>query len=269
MSEHALLGHEVPYVETYTPSLLDSIPRAVARAEAGIQALPFAGEDLWHAYELSWLNERGRPVVAALRMRVPCSSGAIVESKSLKLYLGSFAQTRFAARGEVQRTLDSDLSLAFRAPVIVELLEPKHLPPVSGLPGRCLDDVEGSLDTYERDPDLLCVVDRTMMVDESLHTHLFRSVCPVTGQPDLATVMVQYRGAPIDRGALLAYLVSHRTTAAFHEAAVEQIFMDIDTRCTPLALSVTGWFTRRGGIDINPHRTNRDDLHPVARVARQ
>ena len=267
------LGQRSENVDTYTPSLLVSLERASSRADIGIEgSLPFRGEDVWHAYELNWLTTSGKPEVAALRVNVPCNSPCLVESKSLKLYLNSFAQTRFTSRADVLQTLNSDLGVAFRAPVMVELLSLAQIPEVTAAPaGVCLDGLEVNGVTYERAPALLHVENESgqRLVKETLFSNLFRSVCPVTGQPDFATMIVQYVGRPIRRTALLEYLISFRQHAAFHEAAVEQIFMDISARCAPEQLSVCGKFLRRGGIDISPFRSDQEDRAPVLRLPRQ
>ena len=267
------LGKPSEYTDTYTPSLLHSIERSDVRGTMDLTdaALPFQGEDVWMAYELSWLNSRGKPEVSAVRIKVPCSSPCIVESKSFKLYLGSLSQSRFAHRADVLSTLNSDLGIAFQAPVMVELIDLVQIPQiVHQAPGTCLDGLDVKIDCYERSPKLLRLEDgQERVVKETLHTNLFRSVCPVTGQPDFATVVIQYLGRPMTRAALLAYLVSYRTHQAFHEAAVEQLFVDIKARCRPEQLSVSGRFLRRGGIDINPFRSNVDNQLPPLRLARQ
>lgn len=266
------LGRPVEYRDTYTPSLLASIDRSDSRVAMGVpEPLPFSGEDVWNAYELTWLDDAGKPEVAALRINVPCNSPAMVESKSLKLYLNSFAQTAFGSRAEVLSTLNSDLGVAFRAPVMVELLDVSRLPPgISHMPGTCLDTLDVEVGHYERAPHLLKLEDgQERMVKETLYTHLFRSLCPVTGQPDFATLSVRYLGRPIRRAALLRYLISYRCHQAFHEATVEQIYLDIVAYCRPEQLSVAGHFLRRGGIDINPFRSNVEDRGPGLRLGRQ
>ena len=266
------LGKPSEYRDTYTPSLLCSLNRADSRSAMGMpDPLPFSGVDLWNAYELTWLDEVGKPDVAAARINVPCSSPCMVESKSLKLYLNSFAQTGFGSRSEVLGTLNSDLGVAFRAPVMVELLDVNRLPPITThVPGTCIDGLEVSADLYERAPHLLKLEDgQERVVKETLYSHLFRSLCPVTGQPDFATISVRYLGRPIRRAALLQYLISYRAHQAFHEATVEQIYLDILAYCRPEQLTVSGHFLRRGGIDINPYRSNVDDRSPGLRLPRQ
>jgi 7-cyano-7-deazaguanine reductase len=266
------LGKDSEYPSTYTPSLLYSMERRENRAAMGIaDALPFGGEDLWTAFEFSWLSNKGRPEVAAVRIKVPCTSPCIVESKSVKLYLNSFAQTRFNSWADVLTALNSDFAIAFRAPIMVELLEVNRLSqPVDQFPGTCLDRLDVSITTYERDPDLLQLEDGDQrVVNETVYTNLFRSICPITGQPDWASVMVQYLGRPIVRESLLKYLVSYRCHPAFHETNVEQIFVDLQACCRPEQLTIFGRFLRRGGIDISPFRSNVEEVAPVMRLSRQ
>jgi 7-cyano-7-deazaguanine reductase len=265
------LGKDSEYVTTYTPSLLRSIERDELRAQIGITgALPFQGEDAWTCYELSWLNGKGRPDAAIARVRVPCNSPCIVESKSLKLYLNSFSQTVFATRVELVTTLNSDLAVAFRAPVMVNLVDPDQAPePISMLPGRSLDKLDVDVEVYHWCPDMLEVAPKGVTVRQTHYTNLFRSVCPVTGQPDWASVLIQYVGRRIPPAALLRYLVSFRHHAAFHETTVEQIFIDLMARCAPEHLTVYARFLRRGGIDINPYRSTSEASAPSLRLMRQ
>ncbi|MCZ6856207.1 MAG: NADPH-dependent 7-cyano-7-deazaguanine reductase QueF [Gammaproteobacteria bacterium] len=266
------LGKVARNTGTYTPSLLYAIERANGRDSFDLpENLPFGGEDIWTCYELSWLNERGKPQIAGLRIKVRCTSHCLVESKSLKLYLNSFAQTKFANKTEVLNTLDSDLTVAFRAPVMVELLDNNQLLIANNqFPGTCLDELETEVTHYQREPTLLRLEEGDeRMVKETLFSHLFRSLCPVTGQPDWASVMVQYVGRPIVRESLLKYLVSFRNHAAFHEATIEQIFLDLKKYCRCEQLSVLGCFLRRGGIDINPFRSDVEEVAPLLRLPRQ
>ena len=267
-----LLGQTGEYPETYTPSLLRSLDRAEQRERFRLgEELPFSGEDVWTGFELSWLNDKGKPQIAGVRIKVPCTSPCIVESKSLKLYLNSYAQTRFTNATEVLGTLNSDFAIAFRAPVMVELLELGQLaPPADQFPGTCLDNLDVSVDDYERNPLLLRLEEGDeRSVRETVYTDLFRSVCPVTGQPDWASVMVEYMGRPIVRESLLRYLISFRCHRAFHETTIEQIFVDLMERCRPNQLTVYGRFLRRGGVDISPFRSNVEDVAPLMRLPRQ
>lgn len=270
------LGRVVENVSVYTPSLLHPIPRSEGRSRMGLPAAIDAmqGEDLWTAYELSWLDVRGRPRQCALRLTVPASSPAIVESKSLKLYLNSFAQTRFRQQTDVLKTLSGDLSLAFRAPVLVDVLAPTQLGPLTdSLPGYCLDELDVDIDCYEYSPDLLAADaaggPEGKEVREVLHSWNFRSLCPVTGQPDWAALVIEYQGPAISREGLYRYLVSFRTHTGFHETTVERIYADLLARCRCTSLSVWARFMRRGGIDINPFRSNREAKAPVLRLAPQ
>lgn len=242
--------------------------------------LPFCGEDLWTGYELSWLDAGGKPEVCGLRLRVPCTSPNIVESKSLKLYLNGLAQDRFADRGEVRTTLMADLGPLLGGVVGVELPDLEGLAASPNGPlGESLDGLELRTAEYERNPLLLRCLEgganakpsaqAESKVAETWHTHLFRSLCPVTGQPDWASLVVAYRGPAIAPQSLLAYLVSYRCHAAFHEEVVERIFLDIQARCAPEQLTVCGHFLRRGGLDINPFRSTEAAAAPVRRLPRQ
>ena len=264
------LGIQSAYVDTYTPSLLNPIPREVTRREAGINADALMGEDVWTAYEFSWVNTQGKPMVCGLRLRVACQSKAIVESKSLKLYLMSFANTKFASRTEVLKTLDQDLTVGFRAPVMVELLDIAQMEATIGkMPGRCLDEQDIRCMVYQKDGNLLVPAESETQVREAVYSHLFRTLCPVTGQPDWASVAIEYSGVPIDEAGLLKYLVSYRNHPGFHETAIESIFCDLRTAYDLQSLSVYGRFQRRGGLDINPFRSTIETSAPIYRIARQ
>jgi 7-cyano-7-deazaguanine reductase len=255
--ESSTLGHSVAYPSAYDASLLLPIPRAEARAALGLdEALPFVGVDLWNAYELSWLDPRGKPQVALAEVRVPATSPNLIESKSFKLYLNSFAQEKLANAEALRALLISDLSAAAGAPVSVSLIAPTSPQafPVSVLPGELIDSVAITIEHYGPPAPELLRADNEEHVEETLVSHLFRSNCPVTGQPDWASLQIAYAGPRIDRAALLRYLVSFRTHSDFHEACVERIFLDLRARCTPLKLAVYARFTRRGGLDINPFR---------------
>jgi len=260
------------YITTYTPSLLESLPRLDKRQTLGIteDSLPFGGIDIWNAYEFSWLNNKGKPEVALARFRVPAKSKMLVESKSLKLYLGSYSQTPFGHRSEVISTLESDLSLAAQSAVVVELMSPEHVmqDSIGVMPGNSMDGLDIEIDDYYWNPDHLDIASSTI-VRESVYTHLFKSLCPLTGQPDFASIQIEYNGPTIDKAGLLKYLVSYRQHAEFAEQVIERIFMDISNRCKPERLSVQGQFTRRGGIDINPFRASQADRPTDLRVWRQ
>jgi 7-cyano-7-deazaguanine reductase len=266
------LGRQAEYPGTVEPRVLFPVARSVARKALGVRgdALPFAGVDVWNAWELSWLDARGRPRIAVAELRVPCESPNLIESKSLKLYLGGFAMVRFDedARGVRARIAD-DVSAAVGAPVEVALTGPNHFQRL-----QAGDFAGASLDARRLDvcdygpprPEHLGNRPRARPVEESLVTHLFRSKCPVTGQPDWASMQIRYRGPSIDRAGLLRYLVSYREHADFHEACVERIFMDVRERCSPLELAVYARFLRRGGIDINPWRTTPGMIAAPANV---
>ncbi len=271
--EDTALGKQSDYPRVYTPSLLQPIPRQLTRRELHLQddKLPFNGVDIWNAYELSWLNARGCPQVAIAELLFPCTSGALIESKSLKLYLNSFSETRFGSAYEVRQTMESDLSVNAKAAVevkITSLAQAKSLA-IGMLPGDSLDELEVDVDTYEPDPGLLSVVLGTHRT-ETLKTDLFRSVCPVTGQPDWASFMISYTGQSLNHAGLLKYLISFRRHAAFHEQCVERIFLDIIQAAAPESLTVYARFLRRGGLDINPLRTSSGgSSHENIRLIRQ
>ena len=268
---NAPLGHRTAYPDEYAPELLFAVPRAPQRAALGLGTrLPFTGADLWTAYDLTWLDERGKPQVALATLEIPVDSPSLVESKSMKLYLGSFAQSRFSGLTEVTTAIARDVAQAAGADVGVTLRGPAafETQALRELEGESLDDLPIGCDNYDVRADLLAV--RGDAVAETLTTRLFRSVCPVTAQPDIASLQIAYRGPRIDREALLRYLVSYRRHAGFHEHCVERIFVDVHTRCHCDALSVLARFTRRGGLDINPFRTNAGVAPPAnVRTARQ
>lgn len=251
------LGRTTGYPDRYDATLLFPIERAGQRAAIGIRgALPFAGADIWTAYEISWLDPRGKPQLAVGEVRIAADSPATVESKSLKLYLGSFGQERIATRERLAQTIAADLDRVCRAQVGV-VLHPataSSAPPIAELPGLSVDGEDTITDSAAPEASLLRAGGAT--AEETLHSALFRSNCPVTGQPDYGDVMVRYRGARIDRASLLSYLLSYRRHAAFHESCVEQIYVDIAQRCGTERLTVYARFTRRGGIDINPFRSD-------------
>ncbi len=267
-----LLGRPVPLPAARTPALLQPIARSEGRRRLGLQdaALPFFGEDRWTGYELSWLDAAGKPQVAGLRLRVPCASANMVESKSLKLYLNSIAQERFASSGAVRETLLADLRPLLGKGFHLELSDLDGLAfRIVRLPGKSLDELALASCEYERNPRLLRLKDGAGAVAETWRSHLFRSLCPVTGQPDWASIAIAYQGPAIEPSALLAYLISYRCHAAFHEEVVEQLFVDIQQRCRPTQLTVSGHFLRRGGLDINPLRTTQAHWTSSGRLARQ
>ena len=270
------LGKTVAASRHYDPGLLFAIARAPGRHELGLGGtLPFRGADIWNAYELSWLDRRGKPQVAIGELRVPADSPNLVESKSLKLYLNSFNETRFDEREAVRERIVRDLSLASGGEVAVELRGPEdwNAAALGTLDGLVIDDIDIDIGADGYGPpraDLLACT-AGAETSETLVSHVLKSNCPVTGQPDWASVQVRYRGAPIDRAGLLRYLVSFRHHDAFHEHCVERIVVDLLARCAPRELVVQARYTRRGGLDINPWRaTIGSDAAPRnPRLARQ
>jgi len=265
------LGHATDYPDAYDPKLLFAVDRAPQREAIGIAGtLPFAGADRWTAFELTWLDRHGKPAIAIASFEVPATSTAIVESKSVKLYLGAFAQTRFDDAAAVAAAIEGDLTRATGAGVRVTLTLPARFPDLrlAEMEGQSLDALPLVVERYELDPSALTVTGGEAA--ETLRTDLFRSVCPITGQPDFASVAIAYTGPRIDRTGLLRYLVSYRCHAGFHEHCVERIFVDVQRACGCTTLAVAARFTRRGGVDINPWRTS-SGLPPPAggRTARQ
>ncbi|MGX5661939.1 NADPH-dependent 7-cyano-7-deazaguanine reductase QueF [Diaphorobacter nitroreducens] len=277
--EHSQLGKASAYADQYDASLLFPIPRADKRAEIGIDGnAPFFGADLWTAFELSWLNLRGKPQVAIAHITVPCETPHIVESKSFKLYLNSFNNTRFASEAEVRARIRADVSEAVwrgaehPGTVGVTLLLPEAFDrePIHELDGLLLDRLDVECTRYQPAPELLAAHHDEAPVTETLVSHLLKSNCLVTGQPDWGSVQITYSGSQIDQAGLLQYLVSFRNHNEFHEQCVERIFMDIWTRCRPIKLAVYARYTRRGGLDINPLRTSHPQQLPRnVRTARQ
>jgi 7-cyano-7-deazaguanine reductase len=256
--DHSPLGKATVYADRYDASLLFPIPRQGKRDEIGVSgdSLPFHGVDIWNGYELSWLDLRGKPVVAVAEFRFPATTPNIIESKSFKLYLNGFAQERMADADAVRAILVRDLTAGAGGPVDVVLRAPGELDgtPIAEPEGALLDVQELDFDSYGPPrPDFLGTHDGDAR--EVLVSHLLRSNCPVTGQPDWGSVEIAYAGAPIDRAGLLRYLVSFRSHTEFHEQCVERIFMDISERCAPRELAVYARYTRRGGLDINPFRS--------------
>ncbi|MBA3772911.1 MAG: NADPH-dependent 7-cyano-7-deazaguanine reductase QueF [Ramlibacter sp.] len=277
--EESQLGKPAAYADQYDASLLFPIARVSKRAELGLHGtIPFFGADLWTAFELSWLTPRGRPQVAIAHVTVPCETPNIVESKSFKLYLNSFTNTRFASPDEVRARIRADVSEAAwrgapsQSSVGVRILLPDEFgrETVGELGGLTLDRLDIDCDRYTPAPELLTAALAEKPVQEVLTSNLLKSNCLVTGQPDWGSVQIGYSGPQIDQGGLLRYLVSFRNHNEFHEQCVERIFMDIWKRCKPAKLSVYARYTRRGGLDINPFRTS----HPMSpppnlRTARQ
>lgn len=270
--EHSPLGKHTVYADRYDPSLLFPIPRQAKRDEIGVhEPLPFHGVDIWNAYELSWLDMRGKPVAAVAEFQVPATSPNIIESKSFKLYLNGFAQEPMANAAALSALLQQDLSRAAGAPVMVYIREPRASKHAFGdLEGESIDALPLAIDDYgPPKADYLRADTSAAIVEETLVSDLLRSNCPVTGQPDWGSVQISYRGAALDREGLLRYLVSFRTHNEFHEQCVERIFTDVMSRCQPHQLSVYARYTRRGGLDINPYRSTERGLPDNLRGARQ
>ena len=280
--QQSQLGKPTPYVDEYDASLLFPIAREDKRVEIGIHGVaPFFGADMWTAFELSWLNPRGKPQVAIGHFTVPCETRNIIESKSLKLYLNSFNNTKFASADEVKARLRTDLSEAvWRDPastiapasIGVTLISTEQFDqePVHELDGLSLDRLDIDCSRYTPAPELLTVTPDEVPVSEVFTSNLLKSNCLVTGQPDWGSVQISYTGDQIEQGGLLQYLVSFRNHNEFHEQCVERIFMDIWTRCKPMKLAVYARYTRRGGLDINPYRTSYPAALPKnIRMARQ
>jgi 7-cyano-7-deazaguanine reductase len=268
------LGKSVAYATQRDAALLFPIARADARAKLGFtgDGLPFLGVDIWNAYEFSWLDARGKPRVALVEFRVPAESPNIIESKSFKLYLNSYMQTRVPDSDTLREWLSGDLSAAAGDSVSVQLGTPtsKESLLLQQLEGELIDDLPLAIDHYGPPKPELLYGNPEAVVEEKLVTHLFKSNCPVTGQPDWASVQIHYHGPRLDRAGLLRYLVSFREHADFHEHCVERIFKDIQARCEPAKLSVYARYTRRGGLDINPFRTTAGWMLPDnTRTARQ
>jgi 7-cyano-7-deazaguanine reductase len=267
------LGKSSAYQTQYAPELLFPIPRQQKRDEIGIAGtLPFFGVDIWNAYEISWLNMRGKPQVAIATVNVPADSPNIIESKSFKLYLNSFNQTRLANTDALLELLREDLSGAVGSPVHIRLTTPEQFETLKmGEPeGLLLDRLDIEVDQYTPSPELLSANHDEAPVEETLVSHLLKSNCLVTGQPDWATVQIHYAGPQIDQEGLLRYLIGFREHNEFHEQCVERIFVDILRQCKPGKLSVYARYTRRGGLDINPWRANFSTGKPLnLRGARQ
>jgi len=271
--EQSPLGKASTYTEQYDASLLFPIARSNARDAIGIGAqLPFFGTDIWNAYELSWLNQRGKPQIAVATFFVPAESPNIVESKSFKLYLGSFAQTAFESIDVVRDTIRRDVSASCGATVSVHLTAPHDFGKLQmeEFEGMSLDRLDLDTDVYHPDASLLKAALDEAPVEETLFSNLLKSNCPVTGQPDWGSVQIHYVGPQIDHAGLLRYIISYRNHTGFHEQCVEKIFIDVLKACKPVKLAVYARYTRRGGLDINPFRTNYNLPMPDnMRLARQ
>jgi len=253
------LGKPTAYDSGYDPSLLFSIPRQNMREQLSVgSTMPFFGVDIWNAYELSWLNLRGKPQIAILAVTVPADSPNIVESKSFKLYLNSFSQAKLAGIEALRELLRADLSAGFGTSVQIALTPQDAFSTLrlEELEGLLLDRLDIDVNEYALNPALLTTTKDVPAVEEKLVSHLLRTNCPVTGQPDWGSVQIHYVGDPINQENLLKYLISFRNHNGFHEQCIERIFIDILQMCKPQKLAVYGRYTRRGGLDINPWRSN-------------
>jgi len=272
--EASPLGKQSAYQTQYDPSLLFPIARKAKRDELGLTGtLPFYGVVIWNAYEISWLNLRGKPQVAIASITVPADSPNIVESKSFKLYLNSFNQTRLAGSDALLELMRADLSAGFGAPVQIKLTTPDgfNTVKVGELPGILLDRLDIEVEQYTPNPSILIADQQQSPVEEKLLSHLLKSNCLVTGQPDWGSVQIHYVGPQINQESLLRYLIGFREHNEFHEQCVERIFVDILHQCKPQKLAVYARYTRRGGLDINPWRSNFTASQPLSnmRNARQ
>ena len=267
------LGKPASYADQYDASLLFPIARANQRMTLGVTGTPiFFGADMWTVYELSWLNMRGKPQVALAQITVPCESPFMVESKSFKLYLNSFTNTRFADARDVRERIRADISAATGSGIGIKTIGPELFDrePIHEMDGLNLDRLDVECQHYTPAPELLFAEFDEPPVTETLTSNLLKSNCLVTGQPDWGSVQISYSGPQINQEGLLQYLVSFRNHHEFHEHCVERIFMDLWTRCKPVKLSVYARYTRRGGLDINPFRCSYPQtLPPNVRTARQ
>ena len=272
---HLSLGKATAYADQYDATLLQAVPRQLGRDAIGLAAssgaLPFYGQDIWHAYELSWLNHKGKPMVALATFVVPVTSANLIESKSFKLYLNSLNQTRFRDISQLYQTLVRDLSACAGDKVAVTIHHVNELIAFqpTWIQGRCLDDLDIEVDTYQFDAGLLQMTGVATVIEEKLHSHLLKSNCLITSQPDWASVFIHYRGPAIDHESLLRYLISFRHHNEFHEQCVERIYLDIMRLAQPEFLAVYACYTRRGGLDINPLRSSSPYLPPNIRLTRQ
>lgn len=267
------LGKPTAYHDRYDNSLLQAVPRSLNREPLGLfpDSLPFTGSDIWTLYELSWLNSKGLPQVAVGEVVLDAQSRNLIESKSFKLYLNSFNQTRFADWGEVRQTLERDLSACAEGEARVALFRLNEIEgqPMGHFEGCCIDEQDIAIEDYRFNADYLADAAGSEIVEETLVSHLLKSNCLITNQPDWGSVMIRYKGPRIAREALLRYLVSFRQHNEFHEQCVERIFNDVMRFCHPEALTVYARYTRRGGLDINPWRTNVPFSPGFSRLVRQ
>ena len=267
------LGKQVDYEFEYNPDLLQGVPRSLSRDTLNLagSGLPFDGIDTWTGYELSWLNLKGKPNVAILECHVPITSKNLIESKSFKLYLNSFNQTKFASAEDVRQVLQADLSACAGEPVEVKLILPEQFSSLQfqEFNGTLLDSLDVEIDQYSPNTQYLAVAKNETGIQETLVSHLLKSNCLITSQPDWASIQIRYEGKAIEHEGLLKYLISFRQHNEFHEQCVERIYNDIMQHCQPDKLTVCARYTRRGGLDINPFRSNYEAPYANHRQARQ
>lgn len=265
------LGQATEYQAEYDASLLQGVPRKLNRDAIALTELPFHGSDIWTGYELSWLNSKGKPQVAIMQLMLDINSDNLIESKSFKLYLNSFNQTRFDSVDAVKDTLSADLAQCAQGEVTVKIVEPKqfNIERIVDLPGTCIDDLDIEIDDYHFNPEHLLDSTEDKNVAETLNSNLLKSNCLITSQPDWGSVMIRYQGPKIDREKLLRYLISFRQHNEFHEQCVERIFVDLKKYCQCTKLTVYARYTRRGGLDINPYRSDFEQPPENHRLARQ
>nr|WP_241664535.1 NADPH-dependent 7-cyano-7-deazaguanine reductase QueF [Ningiella ruwaisensis] len=290
--DNLVLGKSTTYSDKYDASLLQSVPRSLSRDQIALpKELPFHGVDIWNGYEVSWLNSKGKPLIAILRCKVPVSSPNLIESKSFKLYLNSFNQSQFASLEQVRQIMQKDLSDCAGQAVELELLGFDCFAQLSlgqfesaqsesashtnePFDFALLDELDIEIDDYQIDPGRLSANESKtnnsqQEVKELLVSHLLKSNCLITNQPDWGSVLIKYQGTKIDHENLLKYLISFRQHNEFHEQCVERIFYDILSQCKPSKLTVYARYTRRGGLDINPFRSNFEAPYADVRLARQ
>ena len=271
------LGKTTEYCSEYNPSLLQAVPRSLNRNDLSLpkNSLPFIGEDVWYGYELSWLNNKGKPIVAVAEFRFSCTSPNLVESKSFKLYLNSFNQSKFSSFSEVERILIKDLSVTAGTQAQVRLFNVEQCPALeitrTNQSVTCIDEEDVSIDNYQYQASFLeqAQVTSTEIIEENLVSHLLKSNCLITNQPDWASIFISYKGAEIDHRILLKYLISFRQHNEFHEQCVERIICYLKKHCQLEELTVFARYTRRGGLDINPFRSTHILCAPQARTLRQ
>lgn len=270
MLKESQLGKKTEYIQTYSPQLLFPVPRKLARDKIPLsEALPFQGVDIWNGFELSWLNPKGKPEIAMAEFQFPCETLNVVESKSFKLYLNSFNQTHFESFDQMEKMIYRDLVQVVQGEIHIRLIPVSefHLLKINDFTGTCLDLLDIETDTYRVNANFLTTKDTYR--EETLYSHLLKSNCMATGQPDWGSILIRYKGDKIDHEGLLKYIISYRNHVGFAEHCVEQIYCDILNRCRPKHLTVYGRYTKRGGLDINPFRSNFEKHWFVGRQPRQ